>query len=147
MGACDGLADAVGEERPVGQARQCIVVRHMHDALVGEAPLRDFRFQSRVGACELLGPRLDAPLQRALYLPQGLLAEFAIPVLSADQPVGVLHDDEQDPVKHTHDQQHDKHHLPLCALDASDERRDVIVDLEHRRHGAIGSQAHRDMGR
>ena len=48
-------SEAVGEQRAVGQAGERVVVRHVHDALVGEAPLVDLRLQSRVARGEFGG--------------------------------------------------------------------------------------------
>ena len=50
MRAGDRLSDAVGQQRAIGQAGQRVVVRHVHDALVGEAPLLDLRLQLGVRA-------------------------------------------------------------------------------------------------
>ena len=99
-------ADAVGEQRAVGQAGQRVVVRHVHDALVGETPLGDFGLQSGVDAGELERALLDALLERALRPAQRALGRVALPVLALDHAVGVAHDHEQHAVEHAKDRKH-----------------------------------------
>ena len=44
----------------------------------------------------------------------------------------MAHDHEQHPIEQAQRKQHDDEHHPLCARDPRKERRDVVVDLEHR---------------
>ena len=88
------------EQRAVGQAGQCVVMRHVHDALVGKAPLGDLGLQSGVDAGELQRALLDALLERALGAAQCPLGGVALPVLALDHAVGVPHDHEQHAVQH-----------------------------------------------
>ena len=131
MRAGDRLSDPVREQRAVGQAGQRVVMRHVDHALVGEAALGDLGLQSGVRAGELQGPLLDALLERALGAAQRTLGGVALPVLPLDDAVGMAHDHEQQAVQQAKDHEHGQHHQPLRALDARQERRDVVVDLEH----------------
>ena len=131
MRAGDRLSDAIGEQRTVRQAGERIVVCHVHDPLVGEAPFRDLGLEPGVCPRELLGPRFHAPLERALHLTQRLLAQLALAILTADDAVGVLDEDEHDGLEQRDDDAGRHRDLPLRALDLRDERRDVLVDLEN----------------
>ena len=147
MRAGDRLSDAVREERAIGQSGQRVVVRHVDDALVGESSLGNLRFQAGVGARELLGSRLDAPLERSLHLAQRFLANFALAVLAAYDAVSAPHEDEQYRVQHGHDRHDDDDHLPLRPLDLCHERGDVVVDLEHRGDRPVGLEPYGNVGR
>ena len=108
MRAGDRLSDAIGEQRPVGQAGQRVVVSHVHDALVGETPLGDLGLQSGVDAGELERALLDALLERALGAAQRAFGGVALPVLPLDHAVGVAHDHEQHAVEHAEDREDDQ---------------------------------------
>ena len=127
-----------------GQSGQRIVVRHVDDPLVGQAPFRDLGFEAGVRARELLGARLDAPLERPLHLAQRLLAELALAILAAYHDVGVTDEDEHDQLQHTDDDRPGQGDLPLHVLDSRDERRDVVVDLDDRRDGGVGGEPDRN---
>ena len=146
MRAGDRLPDAIREQRPVGQAGQRVVMRHVHDALVGKAPLGDLGLQSGVDAGKLQRAFLDALLERALGAAQRALGGVALPVLALDHAVGVAHDHEQHAVEHAQQREDGERHHPLRALDARQERRDVVVDFEHGADGAIGTAAHGNVG-
>ena len=103
MRAGDRLSDAVGEQRAVRQSGQRVVVRHVDDPLVGETPFRDLGLEPGVRARELLGARLDAPLERSLHLAQRLLAKLALAILAAYHGVGVADEDEHDRLQQTDD--------------------------------------------
>ncbi len=142
-----GLSDAIGEQGAVGQAGQCVVMGHVHYALVGKTPFGDLGLQSGVDAGELERALLDTLLERALGAAQGPLGCVALPVLPLDHAVGMTHDHEQHAVEHAQDREDAEHHHPLHPLDARQKRRDVVVDLEDRADSPVRSAAHGDVGR
>ena len=146
--AGDRLPDAIGEQRPVGQAGQRVVMRHVHDALVGKTPFGDLGLQSGVDAGELERALLDALLERALGAAQRPLGRVALPVLPLDHAVGVTHDHEQHAIEHA--QHRRRRRAPPSIASRSmraQKRRDVVVDLEHGADGAVGRAAHGNVGR
>jgi hypothetical protein len=69
-------------------------VGHVHDALIGEAALRNFGLQSGVDAREFERALLDAMLEVALRSLQGTLGGVALPVLPLDHAIGMPDDHE-----------------------------------------------------
>jgi hypothetical protein len=137
VGAGDRLANAIREQRPVGEAGQCVVMCHVDDTLVRKAALGDFGLQSGIDAGKLQRAFLDALLERALGAPQCPLGGIALPVLALHHAVRVAHDHEQ------HQRMHSSERRPAplhCIRSMRAKDGAVVGNFEHGADGASPSR-------